>query len=88
MKGPDSFSLYTAIPLESASNSWNDLNSMVFGSFHHALQTAFLPVSLSTGLLTIVAICSAVFRRMDHTHVLILIPLKKMDFHQVMVHPV
>ena len=30
----DSFSLYTAIPLQSASNSWNDLNSIVFGSFH------------------------------------------------------
>ena len=34
VNSPDSFSLYTAIPLESASNSWNDLNSMVFGSFH------------------------------------------------------
>ena len=34
VNSPDSDSLYTAIPLESASNSWNDLNSMVFGSFH------------------------------------------------------
>ena len=34
VNSPDSFGLYTAIPLESASNSWNDLNSMVFGSFH------------------------------------------------------
>ena len=34
VNSPDSCSLYTAIPLESASNSWNDLNSMVFGSFH------------------------------------------------------
>ena len=33
VNSPDSFSLYTAIPLESVSNSWNDLNSMVFGSF-------------------------------------------------------
>ena len=34
VNSPDSDSLYTAIPLESASNSWNDLNSMVFGNFH------------------------------------------------------
>ena len=34
VNSPDSCSLYTAIPLESASNSWNDLNSLVFGSFH------------------------------------------------------
>ena len=34
VNSPDSFSLYTAIPLELASNSWNDFNSTVFGSFH------------------------------------------------------
>ena len=34
VNSPDLYSLYTAIPLESASNSCNDLNSMVFGSFH------------------------------------------------------
>ena len=34
VNSPDSFSLFTDIPLESASNSCNDLNSMVFGSFH------------------------------------------------------
>ena len=34
LNSPDSDSLYTALPLESATNSWNDLNSMVFGSFH------------------------------------------------------
>ena len=34
VNSPDSFRLYTAKPLESASNSWNDLNGMVFGSFH------------------------------------------------------
>ena len=48
------------------------------------LQSAFL--STSSGLLTIGAICSAVFKRMDHTHFLILIHMEKMDFHQVMVH--
>ena len=37
VNSPDSFSLYSAIPLESASSSWNDLNVMVFGSFHHQL---------------------------------------------------
>ena len=34
LNSPDSFSLYTTLPLESAGNSLNDLNSMVFGSFH------------------------------------------------------
>ena len=34
VNSPDSFSLYTAIPLESASNSWNYLNRIEFGSFH------------------------------------------------------
>ena len=31
---PDSDVLFTAIPLESASDSWNVFNSIVFGSFH------------------------------------------------------
>ena len=34
VNSPDSDVLYTAIPLESASDSWIDLNTMVFGSFH------------------------------------------------------
>ena len=34
VNSPDSFCQYSAIPLESASNSGNDLNSMVFGSFY------------------------------------------------------
>ena len=34
MNSPDSDVLYTALPLESASDYLNDLNSMVFGSFH------------------------------------------------------
>ena len=34
INSPDSFSLYTAIPLESTNYSRNDLNGMVFGSFH------------------------------------------------------
>ena len=34
VNSPDSDILYTAIPLESASDSWIDLNTMVFGSFH------------------------------------------------------
>ena len=42
VNSPDLFSLYTAIPLESASNSWNDLNSMVFQSFHHQLLVTIL----------------------------------------------
>ena len=109
MNSPDSFSLYTAIPLESASNSWNDLNVMLFGSFHHqlfvtipvetqdthslptlhsVLQSTFL--SASSCLLTIGPYVLQYLERMDHTHtcILILIPLEKMDFHQVMVHPV
>ena len=42
VNSPDSFSLYTAIPLETASNSWNDLNSMVFQSFHYQLYVTIL----------------------------------------------
>ena len=34
VNSPDSDVLYTAIPLESASDSWIDLNTMVLGSFH------------------------------------------------------
>ena len=34
VNSPDADILYTAIPLESASESWNDLNRMVFGSFY------------------------------------------------------
>ena len=34
MNSPDADILYTAIPLESASESCNDLNRMVFGRFH------------------------------------------------------
>ena len=50
------------------------------------LQSAFL--SVSSGLLNIVAICSAVFKKKGLYVFLILIPMEKMDFHQVMVHPV
>ena len=44
VNSPDSDVLYTAIPLESASDSLNDLNSMVFGSFHQN-DTSFSELS-------------------------------------------
>ena len=55
-------------------------------TLHSALQSAFL--SVSSGLISIGAICSAVFRKNGLYVFLILIPMEKMDFHQVMVHPV
>ena len=56
-------------------------------TLHSALQSAFL--SVSSGLITIGAICSAVFRKNGLYDIhLILIPMDKMDFHQVIVHPV
>ena len=53
-------------------------------TLHEVLQSAFL--SVSYGLLTIGAICSAVFKKNGLYVFLILIPMQKMDFHQVMVH--
>ena len=55
-------------------------------TLYSALQSAFL--SVSSGLLTIRAICSAVFRKNGLYAFLILIPMEKTDFHQVMVYPV
>ena len=55
-------------------------------TLHFALQSAFL--SVSSGLLTIRAICSAVFKKNGLYVFVILTPMGKMDFHQVIVHPV
>ena len=62
VNSPDSFSLYSAIPLESASNSWNDLNVMVFGNVYHQL---FMTIPVDTqdtpGLPTLHSVLQSAF---------------------------
>ena len=54
-------------------------------TLHHVLNSTLTTVS--SGLLTIGAICSAVFKYNGLYVFLILILIDKMDFHQVMVPP-
>ena len=63
-----------------------DTQNLGLPTLHDTLQSAFL--SVSAGLLTIGAICSAVFRKNGMYVFLIPTPTDKMDFHQVMGHPV
>ena len=55
-------------------------------TLHEVLQSAFL--SVSSGLLTVGAICSTVFKKKGAYAFLILIATDIMDFQQLMVHPV
>ena len=63
-----------------------DAQDLGLPKLHHTLQSAFL--SVSSGLLTIGAICSVVFKKNGLYVFLILIATEKMDFLQLMVHPV
>ena len=66
------------------SGSLIDTQNLGFPTLHEVLQSAFL--SVSSGLLTIGAICSAVFKTKGLYS--ILIATDTMDFQQLMVHPV
>ena len=85
---PDDFEVeigkFTIEKFEIKSGPLIDAQDLGLPTLHEVLQSAFL--SVSSGLLTIGAICSAVFKIMGCMYFLILIPMEKMDFHQVMVH--
>ena len=61
-----------------------DTQDLGFPTLHEVLKSAFL--SVSSGLLTIGATCSAVFKKKDHMRFSILIATDTMDFQQLMVH--
>ena len=61
-----------------------DTQDLGFPILHEVLQSAFLSVSF--GLLTIGAICSAVFKKKGSYAFSILIATDKMDFQQLMVY--
>ena len=63
-----------------------DTQDLGLPTLHEVLQSAFL--SVSSGLLTVGAICSAVFKKKGANAFLILIATDIMDFQQLMVHQV
>ena len=87
---PDDFEIeiekFTLQKLPIVSGILVDTQEHVLPTLHCALQSAFL--SVSSGLLTIGALCSVVFKKNGLYVFLILIPMEEMDFHQVMVHQV
>ena len=85
---PDEFEVeigkFTIEKFEIKSGPLIDAQDLGLPTLHEVLESAFL--SVSHGLLTIGAICSAVFKKNGLYVFFILIPMEKMDCHQVMVH--
>ena len=87
---PDDFELktrkFTLEKLHIESGPLIDTQDIGLPTLHEVLQSAFL--SVSSGLLTVGAICSALFKKKGAYAFLILIATDIMDFQQLMVYPV
>ena len=82
---PDDFEVeigkFTLEKFRIVSGSLIDTQNLGFPTLHEVLHSAFL--SVSSGLLTIGAICSAVFKTKGYMHFSILIATDTMDFQQL-----